>query len=42
MIPLLFAPVLYGARTHVKGFEVDRQGRFFSGDKGLPVLWLER
>jgi peptide/nickel transport system substrate-binding protein len=41
-ISLGFVPNIYGARRHVRGFELEPQGRFFSGDKGLPVVWLER
>jgi peptide/nickel transport system substrate-binding protein len=38
----VLTPVVYTSHAYVKGFEVDPQGLFFSGDKGVPMAWLDR
>jgi ABC-type transport system substrate-binding protein len=38
----VLTPVVYAYHDHVKGFEVDSQGLFFSGDKGIPLIWLDK
>lgn len=39
---LLVSPNLYAYRTTLKGFEMRGEGRYFSGDTGIPFAWLER
>jgi ABC-type transport system substrate-binding protein len=41
-IPMAFVPNIYGTRPQVRGFELEPNGRFFSGDRGLPLAWLKR
>ena len=38
----VLTPVVYTYRSYVKGFEVEPQGRLFSGDKGFPMTWLDQ
>jgi peptide/nickel transport system substrate-binding protein len=38
----VLTPVVYAYRSYVKGFEVEPQGRLFSGDKGFPMTWLDQ
>ena len=38
----VLTPVVYTYRSHVKGFDVEPQGRLFSGDKGFPMTWLDQ
>jgi peptide/nickel transport system substrate-binding protein len=38
----VLAPVFFTYRSYVRGFEVEPQGLFFSGKKGIPMIWLDR
>jgi peptide/nickel transport system substrate-binding protein len=42
VIALGFSPFAFAMKPYVKGLEMNPQGRFFSGDMGLPLLWLEK
>lgn len=37
----VLAPVFFTYRSYVKGFEVEPQGLFFSGKRGIPMIRLE-
>jgi ABC-type transport system substrate-binding protein len=39
---LLISPNLYVYRVQLKAFEMKGEGRYFSGDTGIPLAWLER
>jgi peptide/nickel transport system substrate-binding protein len=44
-VPLLYyliSPNVFAYRSYVKGFEARGQGRFFSGDIGIPFAQMER
>jgi peptide/nickel transport system substrate-binding protein len=40
VIWMALTPYVYAHAPHVKGFDVEPQGLFFSGDKGIPMIWL--
>jgi ABC-type transport system substrate-binding protein len=43
-VPMLFVamrPYIFSYREHVKDVRIEPRGRFFSGDLGLPLAWLE-
>jgi peptide/nickel transport system substrate-binding protein len=35
-------PYVYAHRSYVKGFDVEPEGLFFSGDRGVPMIWLDK
>jgi peptide/nickel transport system substrate-binding protein len=44
-VPVLYyliSPNVFAHRSNLKGFETRGQGRFFSGDMGIPLAYLER
>lgn len=44
-IPVLYlfvSPNLYVYRDYLKGLAMKGQGRYFSGDSGIPFAWLEK
>lgn len=44
-VPLLYMvsiPYIFAHRPYLKGFEARDQGRYFTGDMGLPMAWLEK
>lgn len=44
-VPALYtlsSPYIFAHRPYFKGFETRDQGRYFTGDIGLPMAWLEK